>query len=133
EETDLAPAAQRAVRAALLVIQRAEQAHLRRLEAGLSPLKLGLAVHVGHVAYGNIGAPTRLDFTVIGATVNVASRLEGFCKTLGAPLVLSEGVVRLLREGEPTPLLRMQDFGPQPVRGVAEPLRIFGGFPQPPG
>jgi adenylate cyclase len=132
DEADLAPAAQRAVRAALLVIQRAEQAHLRRQEAGLSPLKLGLAVHVGHVAYGNIGAPTRLDFTVIGATVNVASRLEGFCKTLGAPLILSEGVARLLSAEELSSLLRLQDFGPQPVRGLAEPVRIFGGYPQPP-
>jgi len=130
DEVDLAQAAHRAMRAALLVIQRAEQAHLRRQEAGLSPLKLGLAVHVGHVAYGNIGAPTRLDFTVIGATVNVASRLEGFCKVLGAPLVLSEAVTDLLGQKQDAELgLRLQDFGLHSLRGVATPMRLFGGFP----
>lgn len=132
-EPDLEAAACRAVQAALLVIERAEQAHLRRLEAGRSPLKLGLAVHVGHVAYGNIGAPTRLDFTVIGATVNVASRLEGFCKTLGAPLVLSEAVASLVL-ADPAFLasrdLRLQDFGPHTLRGVDTPMHVFGAFPK---
>ena len=132
DEPDLEAAACRAVQAALLVIERAEQAHLRRLDAGRSPLKLGLAVHVGHVAYGNIGAPTRLDFTVIGATVNVASRLEGFCKTLGAPLVLSEAVASLVLADpafRASRDLRLQDFGPHTLRGVATPMRVFGGFP----
>jgi class 3 adenylate cyclase len=53
-------------------------------------LEMGLSVHLGRVAYGNIGGPRRLDFTVIGAAVNLASRLEGMCRTLGHPMVMSD-------------------------------------------
>ncbi|HET7757618.1 MAG TPA: adenylate/guanylate cyclase domain-containing protein, partial [Steroidobacteraceae bacterium] len=54
-----------------------------------APLKAGIALHVGEVMYGNIGARTRLDFTVIGPAVNEASRVESLCKELGAPLLVT--------------------------------------------
>ena len=47
----------------------------RRISPGLPPVVHGLALHVGEVAYGNVGASRRLDFTVIGPAVNQASRL----------------------------------------------------------
>ena len=56
---------------------------------GESALEFGVALHLGNVMYGNIGAPDRLDFTVIGRAVNLASRLEALCKPLNCPVLLS--------------------------------------------
>ena len=54
------------------------------------PLEIVVALHVGTVVYGNIGAAQRLDFTVIGPAVNLVSRLEATAKTLNTPIVLSD-------------------------------------------
>ena len=58
-------------------------------ETGRAPLNYGIGVHVGDVMYGNIGSRSRLDFTVIGPAVNMASRLEALTKQLGKPVLLS--------------------------------------------
>ncbi len=70
----------------------------RRRAAGEPDPDFGIALHVGPVIYGNIGAPDRLDFTVIGPTVNHASRLEGQCKRLGVPVLLSRHLADLASE-----------------------------------
>src|SRR5258707_13405495 len=57
-----------------------------------TPLAYGLALHLGEVGFGNIGSRRRLDFTVIGAAVNHASRLQELTKTLGRSLLVSEEV-----------------------------------------
>src|SRR5258707_14337323 len=61
----------------------------RNSETGRAPLNYGIGVHVGDVMYGNIGSHTRLDFTVIGPAVNMASRLEAFTKQLWRPGLLT--------------------------------------------
>ncbi len=53
-------------------------------------LRLGVGLHLGDVGYGNVGSIDRLDFTVMGSAVNLASRLEGQTKALGAPMVVSD-------------------------------------------
>ncbi len=53
-------------------------------------LDFGIALHLGEVLYGNIGAPHRLDFTVIGPAVNLVSRIEGLCSELGEPILVSQ-------------------------------------------
>jgi adenylate cyclase len=58
-------------------------------ETGRSPMNYGIGVHVGDIMYGNIGSRTRLDFTVIGPAVNMASRLETLTKQLGRTVLLS--------------------------------------------
>jgi adenylate cyclase len=82
-------------------------------------LRCGMALHRGRVAYGNIGGHERLDFTVIGDTVNVASRLEGLCGTLGLPWVVSEAVARHVG----TPL---RCLGAHALKGVVEPVTVYG-------
>ena len=56
---------------------------------GRAPMNYGIGVHVGDVMYGNIGSRTRIDFTVIGPAVNMASRLEALTKQLGKKVLLS--------------------------------------------
>lgn len=68
----------------------------RRAAIGQAPLRFGLALHVGDVAYGNIGGAGRLDFTCIGTAVNLAARLEGLASKLGESLVMSDDFQRLV-------------------------------------
>ncbi len=79
----------------------------------------GFAIHLGEVAYGNIGAEDRLDFTVIGAAVNIASRLEGLCGKLGVPWLVSDAVAGEV-DGELT------DLGLHALKGVKGPMRVWG-------
>jgi adenylate cyclase len=60
-----------------------------RLAAGLAEIRYGLALHLGEVTYGNIGAPNRLDFTVIGPAVNHATRIEKVAAKLDCRVVTS--------------------------------------------
>lgn len=113
----------RAVRAAHAALLRVAERNRQRESQGLPPFDVGLAIHFGEVHYGNIGAPGRLDFTVIGATVNLASRLEGMCRPLGFPVVVSEAVAGHLAPGA------CEDAGVHALKGVAAPVRIFGMRP----
>jgi class 3 adenylate cyclase len=78
-----------------------------------------LALHYGEVAYGNIGAPHRLDFTVIGPAVNRTSRLQEIAKELGRQVVTSSAFARHLSQP-------LEDLGLQRLRSLAEPERVFG-------
>jgi adenylate cyclase len=62
-----------------------------RGKRGEPPLDFGLGLHTGELTYGNIGIPGRLNFTVIGAAVNEAARIEGLCKKLGHRILMSAG------------------------------------------
>ena len=65
-----------------------------RRECGQSDLRFGIALHIGHVHYGNIGGANRLDFTAIGPAVNLAARLEALAGRIGRTVVLSFEVAR---------------------------------------
>jgi adenylate cyclase len=64
-----------------------------RALTGLAPLEQGIGVHHGPVVAGHIGTTERLQYTVVGDTVNLASRLEAATKELGVPVLLSAEVV----------------------------------------
>lgn len=81
-----------AARAALAAIDGLNE---RRGKDGLPAIGIGVALHVGEVLFGNIGAPDRLDFTAIGSAVNLASHLEGLNKSLGSRLVASRDFAML--------------------------------------
>lgn len=92
----------------------------RRVAAGLDPLGYGVGLHLGDVMYGNIGSRARLDFTVIGPAVNVASRLETLTKSVGRPVLLSGDFVR--RAGQDA---RFEPLGELALMGVAHPVEVF--------
>jgi class 3 adenylate cyclase len=108
-------AALRAVTAA-----RAGMAHLdaTRRGQGLPPLPFGVAVHLGEIFWGNIGAADRLDFTAIGPAVNLVSRLEGLCRPLERAVLISGAVAA--ETG--TPLVPL---GSHALRGIAAPCAVF--------
>jgi adenylate cyclase len=88
--------------------------------SGKAPLNYGIGVHVGDVMYGNIGSRTRLDFTVIGPAVNMASRLETFTKQLERTVLLSRAFADFVK-GD----FDLERVGEYPVRGFSEPVELF--------
>jgi adenylate cyclase len=91
----------------------------RELQAwGLPVLKAGIALHVGDVMYGNIGAPDRLDFTVIGPAVNLVSRIQGLTSELKLPVLTSESFAALCAA-------RLVSVGHHPVKGLKDPIQVF--------
>jgi adenylate cyclase len=90
---DAAPPERAAVDAALAMLRELAAWNVERARATYAPISLGIAIHAGEVVAGSIGSAKKLEYTIIGDTVNVASRLEGLCKTYGAPLVVSGAVV----------------------------------------
>jgi adenylate cyclase len=88
--------------------------------AGRAPLNYGIGAHVGDVMYGNIGSRTRLDFTVIGPAVNMASRLETLTKQLGRKVLLSRAFADHV-EGQ----FELERVGEYPVRGFNDPIELF--------
>ena len=82
-------------------------------------LPLDIALHMGTVRYGNVGAAGRQAFTVIGPAVNIASRIEALCGDLGYPILASEAVAQASGDG------RLTDIGAHPLRGVAQPIALY--------
>lgn len=90
------------------------------LARGREALGYGIGVNVGDVMYGNIGSRRRLDFTVIGPAVNIASRLENLTKLAKRPVLLSRAFVELAGRTRD-----MEHLGAFPVKGLDEPIDVF--------
>ncbi len=97
-----------------------EALNTKRAGRGQPAVRFGLALHVGEVAYGNIGGAGRLDFTCIGPAVNLAARLEGLTGQLKTDVVVSEAFAELAK-------LRVyfRDLGTFELKGVGAPQRVF--------
>ena len=121
EGTDRAETCRRAIQAATEAMQNLTALNAAREAAGLPSVAVDLALHLGEVLYGNVGATDRLDFTVIGPAVNEAARIEALCEPLGRGLLVSSEFAAAAAEGEP----RLVSVGHHALRGVRESKEIF--------
>jgi len=92
-----------------------------RTAAGKPVMDFGLALHLGEVLYGNIGAIDRLDFTVVGPAVNEASRIQALCRSLDRNVLISS-TFREIAGGS----RGLASLGFHALRGVREPRELFG-------
>lgn len=81
-----------AVLAAKSMLNELDQWNQERVAEGLKEIKIGIGIHTGEVFCGSIGSEDRMEYTVIGDTVNTASRIESACKDLGVSFLISEAV-----------------------------------------
>jgi adenylate cyclase len=114
---EAADAAEQAVAAAREMLAANE--HFNRTTSW--PLRIGIGIHIGEVVAGNIGSPRRKEYTVIGDTVNFASRLEALNKEFNSQLLISADVRAALGKdgGDAVPL------GEVPVRGYDRPIGVW--------
>jgi adenylate cyclase len=109
----------RAMAAAREVLARIEGDNQERAAEGLPTLRTGIGLHVGEVAFGNIGAHDRLDFTVIGPAVNEAVRVEALCKVLERPLLISGAFAAAAGHAG------LESVGSHALRGVSTPQELY--------
>ncbi|MGX1100341.1 adenylate/guanylate cyclase domain-containing protein [Amorphus sp. MBR-141] len=99
----------------------------RRVKTGEQPVRVAIGIHHGTVVQGDIGGEGRLELTVVGDTVNVASRVEACCRDLGSPLLLTAPVVAELHaEGSAALAARFAKLGPHTLRGRPAPIVLWG-------
>ena len=91
-----------------------------RAASGQEPVDMGIGLNTGRVVAGNIGSPKRMDYTIIGDGVNLASRLESACKQYSARILISENTYRKLKG-----TYRVRDIDDVVVKGKSEPVTVF--------
>ena len=97
-----------------------------RMAAGAPPIAIGIGLHYGDAVLGDIGGEGRLEYTVIGDTVNVASRLEALTRNLPATIIASEPLVERVRSDSGDALLDGFVAGaPQALRNRTEPMGVW--------
>jgi len=93
----------------------------RRGADGLPTSNAHIALHIGEVLYGNVGSMRRLDFTVLGAAVNEAARIESLCGSLDQPVIVSTAFADAAGDVRS----RLVSLGRYAMKGVSKPQELF--------
>lgn len=112
--------ARSAIECALAIRRRISELNSARRGRGEACLRIGIGIHYGPVITGWIGSPERPEYTVLGDTVNLASRIEALTKRLGVDILLSAETYHSVSE-----LASCESMGPQWIRGCKRPVEVF--------
>ncbi len=112
--------ADRAVKAAKEMIEELKNLNKEFLAAGDPEIKIGVGIYTGPAVVGNVGSEQRFDYTVIGDTVNAASRLEGLTKEYKVPIIIGETTKNKLVEN-----FSLKPLGETKVKGKSQPISIY--------
>ena len=107
--------AAQAVRCAIAMGERLEQLNQQWLLENIAPLASGIGIASGDAVVGQIGSPERMDFTVIGNTVNLASRLESLTRLLNTPIIIDKRTAELME-----PQIKVINLGEHIIKGIGE-------------
>ena len=110
----------RALRAAISMITELRALNVQRQQRGQKPILMGIGLNTDTIVSGNIGSPKRMDFTLIGDGVNLASRLESLCKQYHASILVSENTVKRLKG-----TYRIREVDRVQVKGKTHSVGIF--------
>jgi adenylate cyclase len=110
----------RAVRAAIAMIRECRRWSRDRVQRGQKPVEMGIGLNTDMVVSGNIGSAKRMDYTLIGDGVNLASRLESACKVYSAQILVSENTFGRLRG-----TYRVRNIDLVVVKGKTEPVGVY--------
>jgi adenylate cyclase len=111
-------AAERALIAAFQARDNVAEANAERVRGDEPAIDFGIGLHIGKVMYGNVGAPARLDFSVIGPAANRAARVESLTKTLGIPLLASSDFAAVAP-------FELTSVGTFEFKGIRDPQQVF--------
>jgi adenylate cyclase len=111
--------AERAVRSALLMMDELEKWNTKRLEAGEDRVDVRIAIHSGPVVVGDIGSATRVDYTVLGNTVNIAARFEGSVAKPGQ-IVIGETTQAAVAD-----VFKTEHLGDVPLKGLSRKIAVY--------
>jgi adenylate cyclase len=112
--------ADRAVRAALEMRKALHELNNERALKGRIPFRHGVGIHTGEVLAGNTGSNDRLSYTLIGDTVNVASRIQGLTKEIPCDILLSEATAMRLQDA-----FHLEKEGARRVKGYSRPITVY--------
>lgn len=112
--------ADRAIAAGKAMIRALDTVNQHLADRGYQPISIGVGINTGPVVIGSIGSPHKKEYTAIGDTVNVGSRIESLTKEVGKPLLFSRSAYQAFSGKESAVALP-----PQSVKGKAEPIEIF--------
>ena len=110
----------RSVRASIAMINELRRWNVQRSGEGKAPIDIGIGLNTDMVVSGNIGSKKRMDYTMIGDGVNLASRLESACKQYGAHILVSEYTYRKLRG-----TYRAREIDLVVVKGKTQPVGVY--------